>query len=109
MIDLHYWPTPNGKKVSIFLEETGTPYRLVPVNIGRGDQFKPDYLKLNPNHRMGLSCLREDDGPGAKDCERDQESEQIGNHRPKELRGGNARDAADDEDQHGSLALGFPF
>jgi GST-like protein len=52
MIDLHYWPTPNGKKVSIFLEETGTPYRLVAVNIGRGDQFKPDYLKLNPNHRM---------------------------------------------------------
>ncbi|MBN9983710.1 glutathione S-transferase family protein [Rhizobium laguerreae] len=52
MIDLHYWPTPNGKKVSIFLEETGTPYRLVPVNIGRGDQFKPDYLRLNPNHRM---------------------------------------------------------
>jgi len=52
MIDLHHWPTPNGKKVSIFLEETGTPYRLVPVNIGRGDQFKPDYLRLNPNHRM---------------------------------------------------------
>jgi GST-like protein len=52
MIDLYYWPTPNGKKVSIFLEETGTPYRLVPVNIGRGDQFTPDYLKLNPNHRM---------------------------------------------------------
>jgi GST-like protein len=52
MIDLYYWPTPNGKKVSIFLEETGTPYRLVPVNIGRGEQFTPEYLKLNPNHRM---------------------------------------------------------
>ncbi|MBU2147002.1 MAG: glutathione S-transferase N-terminal domain-containing protein [Alphaproteobacteria bacterium] len=52
MIDLYYWPTPNGKKVSIFLEETGTPYRLVPLNISRGDQFKPEYLKLNPNHRM---------------------------------------------------------
>ena len=52
MIDLYYWPTPNGKKVSIFLEETETPYRLVPLNIGRGDQFAPDYLKLNPNHRM---------------------------------------------------------
>ncbi len=52
MIDLHYWPTPNGKKVSIFLEETETPYRLVPVNIGRGDQFTPEFLKLNPNHRM---------------------------------------------------------
>ena len=52
MIDLHYWPTPNGKKVAIFLEETGTPYKLVPVNIARGDQFDPAYLKLNPNHRM---------------------------------------------------------
>jgi GST-like protein len=52
MIDLYYWPTPNGKKVTIFLEETGTPYKLVPVNIARGDQFDPAYLKLNPNHRM---------------------------------------------------------
>ncbi|RDJ22431.1 glutathione S-transferase family protein [Bosea caraganae] len=52
MIDLHYWPTPNGKKVAIFLEETGTPYRLVPVNIQRGDQFKPEFLRINPNHRM---------------------------------------------------------
>jgi GST-like protein len=52
MIDLYYWPTPNGKKISIFLEETGTPYKLIPVNISRGDQFKPDYLRLNPNHRM---------------------------------------------------------
>jgi GST-like protein len=52
MIDLYYWPTPNGKKVSIFLEETGLPYNLVPLNIGRGDQFDKAYLKLNPNHRM---------------------------------------------------------
>lgn len=52
MIDLHYWPTPNGKKVSIFLEETGTAYNLIPVNISRGDQFKPEFLKLNPNHRV---------------------------------------------------------
>ena len=52
MIDLYYWPTPNGKKVSIFLEETATPYKVVPVNIGRGDQFTVEYLKLNPNHRM---------------------------------------------------------
>jgi GST-like protein len=52
MIDLYYWPTPNGKKVSIFLEETGLPYKLVPLNIGRGDQFDKAYLKLNPNHRM---------------------------------------------------------
>ena len=52
MINLHYWPTPNGKKVTILLEELGVPYTIVPVNIGRGDQFKDDYLKINPNTRM---------------------------------------------------------
>lgn len=52
MIDLHYWPTPNGKKVTILLEELGVPYRVVPVNIGAGDQFTPEFLKMNPNHRM---------------------------------------------------------
>ena len=52
MIDLHYWPTPNGHKISIFLEETGTPYRILPVNIGVGDQFKPEFLKISPNNRM---------------------------------------------------------
>lgn len=52
MIDVHYWPTPNGFKVTIFLEEAGLPYRIVPVNIGRGDQFKPEFLKLSPNNRM---------------------------------------------------------
>ena len=50
--DLHYWPTPNGKKVTILLEELGAPYTLVPVNIGRGDQFRPEFLAMNPNHRM---------------------------------------------------------
>jgi len=52
MIDLYYWPTPNGHKVTIFLEETGLPYRIIPVNIGAGDQFKPDFLKISPNNRM---------------------------------------------------------
>jgi GST-like protein len=52
MIDLHYWPTPNGKKVTILLEELGLPYRIVPVNISRGDQFSDDFLRMNPNHRM---------------------------------------------------------
>jgi GSH-dependent disulfide-bond oxidoreductase len=52
MIDLYYWPTPNGKKVTILLEELGTPYRIVPVNIGIGDQFKEDFLKIGPNNRM---------------------------------------------------------
>lgn len=52
MIDLYYWPTPNGKKVTILLEELGTPYRVVPLQIGRGDQFAPEFLAINPNHRM---------------------------------------------------------
>ncbi|HEX4765876.1 MAG TPA: glutathione binding-like protein [Lichenihabitans sp.] len=52
MIDLYYWPTPNGHKITLFLEETGTPYRIVPIDIGKGDQFKPDFLKIAPNNRM---------------------------------------------------------
>ena len=51
-IDLYYWPTPNGWKVTILLEELGAPYKIVPVNIGRGDQFRPDFLKIAPNNRM---------------------------------------------------------
>lgn len=52
MIDLHYWPTPNGKKVTILLEECGLPYRVVACNIGLGDQFKDDFLRISPNNRM---------------------------------------------------------
>jgi GST-like protein len=52
MIDLHYWPTPNGKKVTILLEELGEPYRIVPVHIGRGDQFESAFLRISPNNRM---------------------------------------------------------
>ncbi|MFM9901061.1 MAG: glutathione binding-like protein [Polaromonas sp.] len=52
MIDLHYWPTPNGWKISIMLEECGLPYRLVPVNIGKGEQFTPEFLATSPNNRM---------------------------------------------------------
>ena len=52
MIDLYYWPTPNGHKITLFLEETGLPYRIVPVDIGAGDQFKPEFLALSPNNRM---------------------------------------------------------
>ncbi len=52
MIDLYYWPTPNGWKITIMLEESGLPYTLVPVNIGAGEQFKPDFLKISPNNRM---------------------------------------------------------
>ena len=52
MIDLHYWPTPNGKKVSILLEELGLPYRVVPCAIGRGEQFSEAFLRISPNNRM---------------------------------------------------------
>lgn len=52
MIDLHYWPTPNGHKITLFLEETGLDYTIKPVNIGTGDQFKPDFLQIAPNNRM---------------------------------------------------------
>lgn len=52
MIDLYYWPTPNGWKITIMLEECALPYRVVPVNIGAGDQFKPDFLRISPNNRM---------------------------------------------------------
>ncbi|WP_053137168.1 glutathione S-transferase N-terminal domain-containing protein [Pseudomonas sp. MIACH] len=52
MIDLYYWTTPNGHKVSLFLEEAGLPYNVHPINIGQGDQFKPDFLKIAPNNRI---------------------------------------------------------
>ena|SRR6185312_15005169 len=52
MIDVYFWPTGNGKKVIILLEECGLPYRIKPVNIGRGDQFDADFLKIAPNNRM---------------------------------------------------------
>ena len=52
MIDLHYWTTPNGHKVTMFLEEAGLSYRLLPVNIGRGEQFAPEFLKIAPNNRI---------------------------------------------------------
>jgi GST-like protein len=65
MIDLHYWPTPNGKKVTILLEECGLPYRIVPCHIGRGDQFTDEFLKLNPNNRMPVMVDPEPLGGGA--------------------------------------------
>jgi GST-like protein len=52
MIDLYYWPTPNGHKITIFLEEAGLPYTIHPINIGKGEQFAPDFLKIAPNNRM---------------------------------------------------------
>jgi GSH-dependent disulfide-bond oxidoreductase len=60
MLNLQYWPTPNGKKVTIFLEEAELEYKIVPCDIGRGDQFAPEFLKLNPNNRMPVLV---DDAP----------------------------------------------
>jgi GST-like protein len=65
MIDFHYWPTPNGKKVAILLEELGTPYKVVPVNIGRGDQFADGFLSISPNNRMPAIVDTEPKGGGA--------------------------------------------
>ncbi len=52
MIDLYYWPTPNGHKITLFLEEAGLPYQVHPVNIGKGDQFLPAFLAISPNNKM---------------------------------------------------------
>ena len=52
MIDLYYWTTPNGHKITIFLEETGVPYSIKPINIGKGEQFEPEFLKISPNNRI---------------------------------------------------------
>jgi GST-like protein len=52
MIDLYYWPTPNGHKITMFLEEAGVDYQIVPVDIAHGEQFKPDFLAISPNNRM---------------------------------------------------------
>ena len=62
MIDLHYWPTPNGKKVTILLEECGMPYKMIPCHIARGDQFTDAFLKISPNNRM--PALVDHDPPG---------------------------------------------
>ena len=60
-IKLFYWPTPNGWKVSIALEEMGLAYEIHPVNIGAGEQFEPDFLKISPNNRM--PAIVDPDGP----------------------------------------------
>ncbi|MGB1881143.1 MAG: glutathione S-transferase N-terminal domain-containing protein, partial [Gammaproteobacteria bacterium] len=65
MIDVHYWPTPNGYKVTIMLEECGLPYNIVPVDIGSGDQFKIGFLRLSPNNRMPAIVDHEPAGGGA--------------------------------------------
>lgn len=63
-IELYYWPTPNGWKISIMLEELGVPYDVKLVNIGRGEQFEPDFLKIAPNNRM--PAIVDPEGPDGK-------------------------------------------
>ncbi len=63
-IDFYYWPTPNGWKISIMLEETETPYNLIPVDISAGDQFKPEFLAISPNNKM--PAIVDPDGPDGK-------------------------------------------
>ncbi len=64
MIELWTWPTPNGHKVHIAVEELGLPYKIVPVNIGAAEQFKPEFLAITPNHR--IPAMVDPDGPGGK-------------------------------------------
>ena len=64
MIDLYTWPTPNGHKVHIMLEECKLPYAVIPIDIGAGDQFKPDFLAISPNNKM--PAIVDLDGPGGK-------------------------------------------
>ena len=63
-IDLYFWTTPNGWKISIMLEECGLPYTVHPVNIGKGDQFKPDFLAISPNNK--IPAIVDPDGPGGE-------------------------------------------
>ena len=64
MIEVWSWPTPNGHKVHIMLEEVGLPYKVVPVDIGAGEQFKPEFLAITPNHR--IPAIVDPDGPGGQ-------------------------------------------
>ena len=62
MIELHAWPTPNGFKISIMLEEVGLPYEVRPIDIGKGDQFDPEFLRISPNNK--IPAIVDTDGPG---------------------------------------------
>jgi GST-like protein len=65
MIDLHYWTTPNGHKITMLLEETGLLYKIFPVNIGKGEQFKADFLAISPNNRIPAMVDHDPKGGGA--------------------------------------------
>jgi GST-like protein len=93
VIDLHYWPTPNGKKVTILLEECGMDYQIVQCSIGRGDQFKDEFLSISPNNRMPAIIDHEpaDGGPAISIFESGAImmyiAEKAGQFYPRELRG----------------------
>ena len=93
MIELFYWPTPNGWKISIMLEECELPYELRPVNIGRGEQFKPEFLKISPNNRMPAIIDHDPPGGGAPMSVFESGAilvylaEKTGRFMPKDLRG----------------------
>ncbi len=93
MIHLYYWPTPNGHKVTMFLEETALPYKLHPVNIGKGEQFQPDFLKISPNNRMPAIIDDQPAEPGAPVSVFESGAilvylaEKTGKFLPKDLRG----------------------
>jgi GST-like protein len=92
MLDLYAWPTPNAYKISIMLEEIGRPYRVIPVDIQRGDQFKPEFLKISPNNKM--PAIVDHDAPDGKPLALFESgailmylAETSGRFMPKDLRG----------------------
>ncbi len=95
MIDLHYWTTPNGHKITIFLEETGLAYKIVPVNISKGEQFKPEFLAISPNNRIPAIVDHAPAGGGAPISVFESGAilvylaEKTGRFMPKDLRGRN--------------------
>lgn len=93
MIDLYYWTTPNGHKITLFLEEVGLPYTIHPVNLGRGDQFKPEFLAISPNNRIP-AIVDQDPGDGGAPVSIFESgaillylAEKTGKFLPKDLRG----------------------
>jgi GSH-dependent disulfide-bond oxidoreductase len=71
MIDLYYWTTPNGHKITIYLEETGLAYKIIPVNISKGDQLKPEFLAISPNNRIPAIVMQNSQrDPGRESADR---------------------------------------